>query len=58
MTNYPEGEGPPDIAASKARLAVEHDKPEHKFRPGQDGKDPRDERTRTDPIPKEDLDGT
>lgn len=47
---FPEGEGPLTRAAAKARVAKFHDKPEHKFRPGQDGKDDRDEKTREDDL--------
>ena len=50
----PDGEGPEDVEASRARIAIEHGKPEHQFRAGPDGKDPRDEKTRTDELPEED----
>jgi hypothetical protein len=48
----PDGEGPVDPQKARGRVAAFHDKPEHAFRPGPDGKDPRDEQTREDPIPK------
>jgi hypothetical protein len=40
---------PEQKAAARAVL----DKPEHKFKPGKDGKDPRNEQTRDDPVKEE-----
>lgn len=49
--SYPHGEGPklpPGQAKKLADALLE--RPEHKFKPGPDGKDPRDEKTREDDL--------
>lgn len=43
-----DGEGPVTPEGARGRVAAFHDKPEHKLKPGKDGKDPRDERTRSE----------
>jgi hypothetical protein len=45
-----DGEGPVLPEEARERVKGFHDKPEHKFHPGPDGKDPRDERTRGDSL--------
>lgn len=49
--SWKDGEGPktpPGQAKKLANALLE--KPEHKFKPGHDGKDPRDEKTREDDL--------
>jgi hypothetical protein len=49
--SYPDGEGPKMSRGQAKKLAdAILGKPEHKFRPGLDGKDPRDEHTRDDDL--------
>lgn len=49
--SHPHGEGPRTPPGQAKKLADDLlAKPEHKFKPGPDGKDPRDEQTRTDDL--------
>ena len=49
--SHPDGEGPKIPPGQAKKMAEEIlNRPEHKFKPGPDGKDPRDERTREDNL--------
>jgi hypothetical protein len=49
--SHPDGEGPKTPRGQAKKLAEQVlKKPEYKFKPGPDGKDPRDEQTREDDL--------